>query len=76
MSLSARTPHPARVTDPFAITGTDGRTHKIPVGPCLIDELEGDLVDLVWGKAGEKSAVVPTIEAERAERAGKLVLLD
>jgi hypothetical protein len=68
--------HSARVTDPITFVAPNGRTRTIPVGPCLVEELEGDLIDLVWGVAGEKSAVLPTTEAERAEREGRLVLLD
>lgn len=72
-AFSTRT---ARVTDPITFVAANGRKRTIPVGPCLIEELDGDLVDLVWGPAGEKSAVLPATEAERAERDGKLVLLD
>ncbi len=68
--------HSARVTGPLTIVARDGQPQTIPAGPCLIEELEGDLVDLVWGRAGEKSVVVPTAEVESAERDGKLVMLD
>jgi hypothetical protein len=68
--------HSARVTGPLRIVAHDGHPRTIPVGPCLIEELDGDLVDLVWGRAGEKSVVVPTVEVESAEREGKLVMLD
>lgn len=68
--------HSARVTDPITFIAPNGRKRTIPVGPCLVEELEGDLVDLVWGPAGERSAVLPTTAAEQAERDGKLVLLD
>lgn len=68
--------HTARVTGPITFTGPRGRKRTIPAGPCLVEEREGDLVDLIWGPAGEKSALLPTTEAERAERDGLLVLLD
>lgn len=68
--------HTARVIDPIRFVAPNGRARTIPIGPCLLEELEGDLVDIVWGPAGEKSAVLPTTEAETAEREGKLVLLD
>lgn len=68
--------HSARVTNPITFVAPNGRKRTIPIGPCLIEELDGDRVDLVWGPAGERSAVLPTTEAERAEREGKLVLLD
>lgn len=68
--------HSARVIDPIEFVAPNGRKRKIPVGPCLVEELEGDLVDLIWGPTGERSAVLPSTEAERAERDGKLVMLD
>ncbi len=68
--------HSARVTDPISFVAVDGHQHTIPVGPCLIEELEGDCIDIIWGRAGEKSAVMPTTEAASAERQGKLVMLD
>ena len=68
--------HSARVTGPLRVLAQDGQARIIPAGPCLIEELDGDLVDLVWGRAGEKSVVVPTVEVQSAERDGKLVLLD
>ncbi|MES2992498.1 MAG: hypothetical protein V4844_13845 [Pseudomonadota bacterium] len=68
--------HSARVTGSLTLLAQDGQRQTIPAGPCLIEELEDDLVDLVWGRAGEKSLVVPTTEVESAERDGKLVLLD
>ena len=68
--------HSARVTDPIRVVADDGHARTIPVGPCLVEELDGDLVDVVWGRAGEKSLVMPTTQIESAEREGKLVLLD
>ncbi|CAM5798119.1 hypothetical protein [Rhizobacter fulvus] len=68
--------HSARVTGPLRVVAHDGQALTIPVGPCLIEELDGDMVDLVWGRAGEKSVVVPTVEVESAERDGTLVRLD
>jgi hypothetical protein len=68
--------HTARVTNPIRVVAHDGRARTIPVGPCLIEELEGDLVDVVWGRTGEKSLVMPTTQVQSAEREGKLVLLD
>jgi len=70
------TTHTARITGPIEVVAHDGHARTIPVGPCLVEELSADLVDIVWGAAGEKSAVVPTAAAEDAEREGWLVLLD
>jgi hypothetical protein len=68
--------HTARVIGPITFVAPNGRTHTIPVGPCLVEELNDNRVDLVWGTAGEKSAELPVTEAERAAREGRLVLLD
>jgi hypothetical protein len=74
--MSQHQTHSARVIDPIRVVASDGHARTIPPGPCLVEELEGDLVDIVWGRAGEQSIAVPTTQAERAEREGKLVLLD
>jgi hypothetical protein len=68
--------HSARIIDPIRVVANNGRARTIPAGPCLIEELEGDLVDIVWGAAGEKSVAMPSTQVESAEREGKLVLLD
>ena len=73
---ASHTTHVARVLGPITFVGTNGRERVIPIGPCLVEELDGDMVDIVWGPAGEKSAVLPSTEAEAAERAGNLMLLD
>ena len=76
MPSSSHPTHTARVMGPITFVAPNGRKRTIPVGPCLIEELEGDRFDLVWGRAGEKSAVLPSSETERAAREGRLVLLD
>jgi len=68
--------HIARVTGPITFRAENGRERTIPLGPCLVEERDGDQVDIVWGRAGENSTVLPTTEAEAAERAGHLMLLD
>jgi hypothetical protein len=73
---NAHSTHTARVIGPITFIGSNGRKRTIPIGPCLLEELDGDRVDLVWGPAGDRSAVLPSVEAQRAEREGRLVLLD
>lgn len=68
--------HSARVTGPIQFVGPDGLCDTIPLGPCLVEQLEGQLVDIVWGQSGEESTVLPMKDVETAELAGKLVLLD
>jgi len=74
--VSTHTPHAARAIAPIVFTARDGHVRTVPVGPCLIEEVEDDRVLVVWGKAGDKSALMPATEAERARRDGILLLLD
>jgi hypothetical protein len=48
----------------------------VPLGPCLIEQLDGQRVDIVWGSSGEKSAELAFKELEAAEECGNLVVLD
>ena len=68
--------HTARVTGPIHFVDPNGRDDTIPLGPCLVEELSGQIADIVWGYAGEESVVLPMREIESAEQTGKLVLLD
>jgi hypothetical protein len=68
--------HSARVTGPIHFVGPGGRSDTIPLGPCLVEQLDGQLVDIVWGPSGEESTVLPMKDLETAEQSGKLVLLD
>lgn len=68
--------HSARVVAPIPYTSAVGRKGSIPPGPCLIEELDNDHVDIVWGRRGERSAVLPTPVVAAAEECGRLVLLD
>lgn len=72
----SHTTHSARVTGPIAYLSSGGRRANIPLGPCLVEELDGDRVDIVWGAHGERSTVVPVQVIEAAEESGHLVLLD
>jgi hypothetical protein len=70
------TTHVARITGPIPYISTGGKRANIPPGPCLVEEQDGDLVDIVWGPQGERSTVLPAQVFEAAERNGDLVLLD
>jgi hypothetical protein len=48
----------------------------VPLGPCLVEQLDGQRVDIVWGPSGEKSAELAFKELEAAEECGNLVVLD
>ncbi len=66
----------ARVVAPIPFVAPNGKADLIPPGPCLLEQLDAGHVDVVWGRAGEASAMLLLEEIEKAERAGKLVVLD
>ncbi len=70
------TTHRARITGPVAYLAVTGRQATIPLGPCLVEQGEGESVDIIWGAKGQNSAALPLQELERAEDSGCLLLLD
>jgi hypothetical protein len=68
--------HTARIVDPIAYTDARGQRSAIPIGPCLVEELEAKSLEVFWGASGEQSALLPADEVEQAEASGKLLLLD
>ena len=72
----ARSTHSARITVPLPYGLASGKLKNIPVGPCLVENLGGTLIDIVWGAHGERSAAVPVEWVEAAKQRGSLVLLD
>ena len=66
----------ARITGPVAYTPDDGKTANIPIGPCLIEQIDDRLVDIIWGANGQRSAALPLEDVEAATGHGNLVLLD
>lgn len=70
------TTHTARITGPVPYVATSGVISNIPIGPCLVERIDGISVDIVWGKRGQSSAALPRREVEAAEDKGNLILLD
>ena len=70
------TTHSARITEPVRYVAMNGRNHKIPVGPCLVEGLGTPESTVIWGTRGQSSAVLPTATIAEAQRSGQLVLLD
>jgi len=68
--------HSARIVGPIKFRAPDGHNDAIPVGPCLIEELDPYRYGIFWGRDGEESAVLMASQVESAESSGKLVLLD
>jgi hypothetical protein len=55
---------------------SEGRHRNIPLGPCLVEQGDGPLVDIIWGSSGQNCAALPVEDMESAEGSGHLVLLD
>jgi len=70
------TTHSARITGPVIYAKPDGTKSEIPLGPCLVEQMSQNLVDIIWGAQGQSSASLPVDEVEAAAEQGHLVLLD
>ncbi|MDL2337005.1 MAG: hypothetical protein QFE16_04100 [Pseudomonadota bacterium] len=70
------TTHSARITGPVPYRVEGGNRHHIPLGPCLIEQMDDQSIDIIWGASGQRSAVLPREEVEAAKKDGNLVLLD
>ena len=66
----------ARITGPIPYKSANGHAHNIPLGPCLIERLDGRLIDIIWGADGQRSAVLPVEDVKSAREHGNLLLLD
>jgi len=45
----SRTTYSARITGPLHYTTSSGKQADVPLGPCLIEQVDGQRVDIVWG---------------------------
>lgn len=70
------TTHNARVTGTLTYAKAGGALARIPLGPCLVEQISGSLVDIIWGANGQSSAALPVEDVEAAAKQGHLVLLD
>jgi hypothetical protein len=72
----SHTSHHARITAPLPYLATGGHQHHIPTGPCLVEHLGGQAMDVIWGAQGQNSAVLSLAQIVAARDGGQLVLLD
>jgi len=72
----ARTIHHARILGPVPYRAGGGKQGNIPLGPCLVERVDGHLVDVIWGATGQRSTELPFRDIEAAADRGDLVLLD
>ena len=66
----------ARITGPVHYSGEGGHDALIPVGPCLVERLDGGSVHIVWGENGDKTASLSFQALEAAEDNGHLIVID
>jgi hypothetical protein len=65
----------ARVTGPLPyLNGAGGQDH-VPLGPCLIERLGGQRIDIIWGPDGQSSVALPLEAVRAAHDSGHLLLL-
>lgn len=64
-----------RITGPVLYLGGGGRKQRIPLGPCLIEDMGERLVDVIWGARGQRSVAIPIEEIEAAQNLGYLEIL-
>lgn len=72
--MSATT-HSARITGPLPYQA-EGKTHHVPLGPCLVQQVDEQLIDIIWGANGQRSTALPADVVLQAQASGNLVLLD
>jgi hypothetical protein len=71
------TTHSARITGPLPYPKGNGRKANIPIGPCIVEQVENDqLIDIIWGTRGQSSVALRATDVKAAVDAGALVLLD
>jgi hypothetical protein len=70
------TTHTARITGPVTYLAASGRTVHIPLGPCMVEQVDGAFTDIVWGSRGQSSVALSSKSVQAAQEQGHLVLLD
>jgi hypothetical protein len=73
MTMSTRS---ARIISPITFEKSNGKKSTIPVGPCLVEQIDEDRLDIVWGDKGQRSTSLNNAEISAAAREGSLIFLD
>lgn len=74
--MVAPTTRRARIAGPVPYLSGSGRRQNIPLGPCMVEQLAGRSIDIIWGARGQSSVALPIEEIQAARDQGHLVLLD
>ncbi len=72
----AHTTHGGRITGPVHYSGEGGQDAVIPLGPCLVEQLDERSVEVIWGDSGDETAALSFEALQRAEDRGHLVVFD
>jgi hypothetical protein len=70
------TTHRGRITGPIAYRLSGGRELHIPMGPCLVEGLGRQSIDIIWGAQGQRCVALPLEDVQAAHSQGNLVLID
>jgi len=70
------TTHLARVTARIPFPAGSERKQSIPIGPCLIERLDDQSAEIIWGTHGQSSVVLPFDDIKAAQNTGHLMFLD
>lgn len=70
------TMHSARVTVPISYAKDGGKSGTIPIGPCLIEQVDDRLFDIIWEARGQSCAVLQAEDVKAAQDIGDLIFLD
>jgi hypothetical protein len=66
----------ARIVGPVSYRSSAGHLETIPIGPCLVETLDGRSIDIIWGDRGQRCAAMALEAMAAAQDEGHLVLLD
>jgi hypothetical protein len=73
MTMSTRS---ARIISPISYEKSNGKKGTIPSGPCIVEQIDEDRIDIVWGDKGQRSTSLNIAEIAAAAREGSLIFLD
>ena len=66
----------ARITGPIFHRSHSGPDQNVPIGPCLVEIIDGQSIEIIWGASGQSSMALSIEEMRAAREHGNLVLLD
>jgi hypothetical protein len=65
-----------RIVGPIHYTAADGHDTLIPMGAAILEAVNPQLAELVWGEDGENAVTLPMTQLEQAVLEGALIAAD